>query len=171
MRTRIYWLLPHLESARAAMDDLVQSRIDSRHVHFIARDDCDMSGLPAANVLQTTDVVGSAETGLVIGAAVGGMLGAVAAVSYPGAGEAPQWNLIPLLVAAGALFDAWTSSMIGISAPNRRLRRFAAEIKQGRILLMVDVPTGRVDEIEARLQALHPEARPQGTEPGVLSFL
>jgi hypothetical protein len=76
-----------------------------------------------------------------------------------------------MLVVVGALFDAWTSSMIGISAPNRRLRRFAPQIEQGHILLAVDAPIGRVAEIEARLQALHPEARLQGSEPGTLSFL
>lgn len=171
MRRRVYWLLPDLASARATMDDLLRSRVERRHMHFFGRSDCDLSELHPANVLQTTDVVCSAETGLVIGAAVGGMLGAVAAVSYPGAGEAPHWNLIPMLVVAGALFDAWTSSMIGISAPNRRLRRFAAAIEQGRILLAVDVPAVRVGEIEARLQALHPEARLEWSEPGKPSFL
>ena len=162
MRARVYWLLPDLPSARATMDELLQARVDVRRMHFVAREGCDLSGLHAANVLQTSDVIRSAEAGLVIGAAVGGMLGAVAAVSYPGAGEPPLWSLIPVLVVAGALFDAWTSSMIGISAPNKRLQRFSAQIEQGRILLMVDVPMPRVAEIEARLQALHPmQPRPR----------
>ena len=165
MRRRVYWLLPDLPSARATMDDLMRAGVELRQMHFVAREDCDMSGLHAANVLQTSDVVRSAETGLVIGAAVGGTLGAFAAVSFPGVGEGPQWSLIPVLVIAGALFDAWTSSMIGISAPNKQLQRFAAQIEQGRILLMVDMPTARVEQIEARLQALHPEARLQGIEP------
>lgn len=171
MRTRVYWLLPDLASARATMEDLIGSRIERRHLHFFGRSDCDLSDLHAANVLQTSDVICSAEAGLAVGAAVGGLLGSVAAVSYPGAGEPPQWSLIPLLVLVGALFDAWTSSMIGISAPNRRLRRFAAAIEQGRILLAVDVPAARVAELEARLQALHPEARLAGSEPGKPSFL
>lgn len=170
MRRRIYWLLPDLASARATMDDLLAARVDLRQMHFLARDDCDLSGLHAANVLQTSDVVRSAETGLVVGAAVGGLLGAVAAVTFPAAGGAPQWSLIPVLVLAGALFDAWTSSMIGISAPSKRLQRFAQQIEQGRILMMLDVPLGRVKEIEARLQALHPEARHEGTEPEMAAF-
>lgn len=171
MRGRIYWLLPHLESARSTMDDLVRAGVEPRHLHFVAREDCDLSGLHAAGVLQTSDVICSAEAGLVVGAAFGGILGAVAAVSYPGADAAPHWDLVPMLILAGALVDAWTSSMIGISAPNRRLRRFARDIEQGRILLLVDAPMGRVKEIEARLQALHPEARLQGVEPGLPSYL
>jgi hypothetical protein len=170
MRTRVYWLLPDLASARATMGDLRQAGVELRRMHFVARDDCDLSGLHAANVLQTSDVLRSAETGLVIGAAVGGLLGAVAAFGYPDAGEPPQWSFIPELVIAGALFDVWTSSMIGISAPNKRLQRFAPELEQGRILLMLDVPVGRAEEIQARLQALHPEARRHDIEPELASF-
>src|SRR5512133_1401105 len=162
MRRRIYWLLPDLPSARATMEALLRSSVELRRMHFVGRQDCDLSRLQAASPRQTSDVIGSAESGLVIGAALGGMLGAFVAVSYPGAGEAPQWNLIPVLVVVGALLEAWTSSMIGISAPNRRLQRFAASIEQGCILLVIDLPLERVGEIEARLQALHPEARHQG---------
>lgn len=170
MRRRTYWLLPDVASARATMDDLLLAGVDLRRMHFLARDDCDLSGLHAASVLQTSDVVRSAETGLVVGAAVGGLLGSIVAVAAPGPGEGPQWDWIPLLVAAGALFDAWTSSMIGISAPNKRLERFAAQIAQGRVLLMVDVPMRRAEEIEWRLRTLHPEARPQGAEPEMPAF-
>jgi len=171
MCRRIYWLLPDLPSARATMEDLREAGVELRRMHFMAREDCDMTGLHSANVLQTSDLVGSAESGLVIGAAVGGMVGAVAAVSYPDAGESPQWSLIPALVLAGALFDAWTASMIGISAPNRRLKRFAAEIEHGRILLMLDLPIGLAgNNIEARLRTLHPEAHLEGSEPDMPSF-
>ncbi len=170
MRRRVYWLLPDLASARATMDDLLLAGVDVHQMHFMARDDCDMSGLHAASLLQTTDLVRSAEAGLVIGAALGGMLGVVLATLHPAADGAPQWSLVPMLVTVGALVDAWTASMIGISVPNKELERFAAPIAQGRILLMLDVPVWRVREIEARLQELHPEARRQQGEEGVPAF-
>jgi hypothetical protein len=170
VRRRVYWLLPNLASALTTMDDLLLAGVEARRMHFMARDDCDMTGLHAASVLQTSDVIRSAEAGLVIGAAVGGMLGTVVAAIFPGADGAPQWNLIPVLVVAGALFDAWTSSMIGISAPNKCLERFAAHIAQGRILLMLDVPVRRVAEIETRLRQLHPEVRMEGGEVGSVVF-
>lgn len=170
MHSRIYWLLPDLESARMTMDDLLLARIDARHIHFVAREDVDLTGLHAANVLQTSDVVRSAEMGLIIGAAVGGLLGAVVAVFYPIVGNEPQWGIAGLLAIAGALFGTWTSSMIGISTPSKRLKRFMPEIEQGKILLMVDVPMWHVERIEARLRALHPEARLEGTEPDIPAF-
>nr|WP_222622926.1 DUF1269 domain-containing protein [Ramlibacter cellulosilyticus] len=140
------------------MDDLLLVGVDVHRMHFMGREDCDLSGLHAAGVLQTSDVLRSAEAGLVVGAAVGGMLGALLAGLFPAPDGALQWSLVPTLVIGGALFDAWTSSMIGISVPNRCLERFATHIAQGRILLMLDAPPQRVGEIAARMRQLHPEA-------------
>jgi hypothetical protein len=170
MHRRIYWLLPDLQSAWDTMDDLLLARIEARRIHFVAREDIDMSGLNAANVLQTSDVVRSAEIGLITGASLGGALGAIVAVTYPMFGDKPEWGVIAVLAVAGALFGAWTSSMIGISTPSKRLQRFAAQIEQGQILMMVDVPMWRVDQIEARLRARHPEGHDEGTEPDIPAF-
>jgi hypothetical protein len=170
MQRRIYWLLPDVESAQRTMDDLLLARIPYRRMHFVAREDFDMTGLHAANVLQTSDVVRSAEMGLILGAGVGALLGVIVAIYYPIVGPEPQWGLAAALAVAGALFGTWTSTMIGVSTPSKRLARFAPQIEQGQILLMVDVHMWRVDDIEARLRALHPEAHLEGTEPDIPAF-
>jgi hypothetical protein len=170
MRKRIYWLLPDVESAQRTMDDLLMAFVDVRHMHFVGREDTDMKQLHVANVLQTSDFVRSAQVGLILGAAIGGAVGLLVAVFYPLVGDAPQWGVAGALAVAGALFGAWTSSMIGMSTPSKRLQRFAAEIEKGKILLMVDVNMWRVDEIEARLAKLHPEAQLEGTEPDIPAF-
>jgi hypothetical protein len=170
MSRRIYWLLPNKESAWAAMDDLLLAGIEVRHIHFVAREGSDMSGLNAANVLQTSDVVRSAEMGLIVGAGVGGLLGALVAVHYPIVGDDPQWGIAALLAIAGAVFGTWTSTMIGVSTPSKRLRRFAPQIEEGQILMMVDVPLSRVEAVETRLRARHPEAHLEGTEPDIPAF-
>jgi hypothetical protein len=171
MRKRIYWLLPDLKSARITMDDLLLARIEARHIHFVAREGSDMRGLHAANVLQTSDVVRSAEIGLIVGAGVGGLLGALVAVFYPIVGDETQWGVVaPGLAIFGALFGTWASSMIGISLPSKRLKRFAAQIERGQVLLMVDTSMWRVETIEKRLQELHPEAHLEGTEPDIPAF-
>lgn len=169
MRRRIYWLLPHLASAEATMADLLQAGVEVRHVHFVAREDFDLTGLHQANVLQTSDVLRAAERGLVIGAAFGGLVGALVAEHYPLVGEAPQWSLAPVLTVVGALFGSWSASMIGVSVPNQRLARFTPKIAGGEILLMVDARPSQVAAIEARLRALHPEARFEGEEPDGLA--
>jgi hypothetical protein len=170
MRRRIYWLLPDLASARRTMDDLLLARIAEPHIHFVAREDVDMSGLHAANVLQTSDVLRAAQLGLVIGGVVGTVAGLAVAIFFPIVGDSPQWGVAAVLAVLGGLFGAWAASMIGISTPSHRLERFRPAIEQGQILLMVDVPRSRVAEIEARLQALHPEAHLEGVEPNIPAF-
>ncbi len=170
MRRRIYWLLPDLASARRTMDDLLLARVPESRIHFVAREGSDMTGLHAANLLQTSDLIRSAEAGLCIGGATGAVAGAVLAVYFPIIGDAPQWGLIAVLAIIGAGLGAWSSSMIGISTPSQRLKRFDTAIEQGRILLMVDVGRSRVAQTEARLQALHPEAHLEGLEPNIPAF-
>lgn len=170
MRRRIYWLLPDLASAHRTMDDLLLARIAESHIHFVGREDMDLSGLHAANVLQTSDVVRAAQAGLVVGMLTGAVGGGLIGWWFPIADGASAWGLAGVLAVAGALFGAWASSMIGVATPSQRLARFARAIDAGRILLMIDVPRGRVDEIEARLQALHPEARLEGVEPDIPAF-
>ncbi|HKX44964.1 MAG TPA: DUF1269 domain-containing protein [Burkholderiaceae bacterium] len=170
MRRRIYWLLPDLASARRTMDDLLLARIAEQHLHFVAREGTDMAGLHPANILQTSDVIRAAQSGLIIGGVVGALAGAVAAWFFPIVGSEPQWGMVAVLGFVGALVGAWSSSMIGVSTPSSRLARFTAAIEDGQILLMVDVPRSRVDEIEQRLQALHPEAHLEGVEPDIPAF-
>ena len=139
-------------------------------MHFVAREGADMTGLHPANILQTSDVVRAAQSGLVIGGAVGALVGGIAAWYFPVVGADPQWGLVAVLAIVGALLGAWSSSMIGVSTPSNRLARFEPAIEAGQILLMVDVPRSRVDEIEQRLQALHPEAHLEGVEPNIPAF-
>lgn len=169
MRKRIFWLLPDLASARRTMDDLLLARVENRHIHFVAKDGADMTGLHEANLFQTSDIVHAAEMGLMVGGGVGIVAGVVVAM-FPIVSDTPQWGLVGVLAVLGAVFGAWAASMIGSSAPNSRLRAFETEIESGKLLLMVDVPRGRIEEIEALLQRVHPEARFAGMDPAVPAF-
>ena len=170
MSRRIYWLVPDLASARQVTNDLLLARVTERQIHFVGREGMDLSGLHVANVLQTSDVVRAAQVGLLIGGVTGAAAGVAAAVWFPIVGETPQWGIAAVLAVLGGGFGSWASSMIGISTPSGRLRRFEGAIEQGQILMMVDVPQARVKEIEALLKASHPEARFEGEEPNIPAF-
>lgn len=167
MRKRIYWMVPDLDSARLCMNELLLARIAAPQIHFMGRDGADMSGLKVANLLQTSDLVEAAETGLLVGAGLGAAAGVLAAYSLESGAPA---GLVIALAALGAVLGTWFSSMIGSSTPSRRLKRFEASLASGQYLLMVDVPRGRVSEIEALLAASRPEARFQGQEPNMPVF-
>ncbi|TMS58150.1 DUF1269 domain-containing protein [Imbroritus primus] len=169
MRKRIYWLLPDLASARRTMDDLLLARVSERHIHFLAAEGTDMSGLHEANILQTSDIVRAAQMGLMIGGGVG-ILAGLAAAMFPIIGDTPQWGMVGVLAVLGGLFGAWSASMIGSSARSTRIKRFEDAIARGQILLMVDAAPGQIEEIENMLQRQHPEARFEGMDPAIPAF-
>ena len=101
---------------------------------------------------------------------LGALVGLLVAYFVPIVGDSPQWGIAAVLAIGGGAFGAWSSSMIGISTPSERLKRFEAAIDQGQILLMVDVPRTRVTEIEALLENAHPEAHFEGVDPNIPAF-
>lgn len=169
MRQRIYFLLPDLDTARSILNELLLARIEERHIHYMAKDGISLEGLHEASLLQKSDIAHGAEAGLLIGG-VTGVLAGVMVLLFPLTGMSPQ--LITVLVTAlvGAAFGAWVSSMVACAVPNSRLRAFQKGLDQGKILVMVDVPKGRVGEIHDLIEKRHPEATSGGMEPTIPAF-
>jgi hypothetical protein len=170
MSRRIYWLLPDVESARRTVNDLLVARVPVQHIHAFGREGVNLSGLHPANLFQTTDVIYAAELGLLIGGTIGIVAGLLVAMYYPLGFASMQWGVVGILGVVGALFGAWSSSLIGISVPSHRLKRFEAAVERGEILLMVDVPVLQVKAIEDLLQSSHPEAHLEGEDPDTPVF-
>jgi membrane protein DedA with SNARE-associated domain len=128
-----------------------------------------MDGLHEANILQKSDVVHGAQLGMVLGAVLGVILGGIMVLA--GAAD-DHWQIFTVLGSGimGALFGLWAASMVGSAVPNSRLRRFQQAIDDGKLLLMVDVPKYRVEEIRAMLNAEHPEAEDRGIDPYIPAF-
>ena len=161
MRRRLYFLLPDVESARRTADDLLLARIDDRHMRFLARRGTELDPLHEAGYLDKTDMVHGAAVGLALGAMIGALVG-VMVVAYPPEGTNPQLVSILVGMLVGAPLGGWMASMAGAAVPNSRLRQFQADIDAGRVLMMVDVPLGRVDEVTELVVSRHPEAVPRG---------
>lgn len=169
MRRRLYFMVPDTRSARQIRDELLLARIEDSHLHVMARDDVSLEGLHEASVLQKSDFVHGAETGLAVGGGLGIVAGLVA-VFFPPAGMDLQLVTILLTALIGAAFGAWASSLVASAIPNSRLKAFESAIAAGHILMMVDVPSGRVDEIKKLIAAHHPEAMSSGVEPTIPAF-
>ncbi|HLE67854.1 MAG TPA: DUF1269 domain-containing protein [Burkholderiales bacterium] len=169
MRRRLYFLLPDVESARKTADDLLLARIEDRHMRFLARRGIDLGELHEASYVQKTDLLHGAGIGLGLGGLGGLLLGAII-VSYPPEGTNPQ--LIAVLVAAilGAVLGAWMASMAAAAVPNSRLKQFQEEIEKGKVLAMVDVPYGQIEQVRETVRKRHPEAVPGGQETRFPAF-
>ena len=166
---RIYFLLPDVDIARKVVDELLIARIDERHIHVIAKDGTPMEDLPEALLSQKSDVVPALERGIAIGG-VTGILAGVIAVTFPPIGLALGGGAILATGLAGSSFGAIMSTMIGVSVPSSHLKQFENAVNKGEILMLVDVPKARVDEIEAMVKNHHPDADIEGTEPTIPAF-
>jgi hypothetical protein len=169
LRRRLYFILPDVPSARTMRDEMLLSRIECRHLHFLGRRGTLPPDLPEASVLQKTDIVHGAQLGLVIGAVVGAVAGGLL-VMFPPEGAAPKLIAVLMIALGGGVFGTWASSMVASSVPNSRLKPFEAEIERGKVLMMVDVPMRRVQEIRELVARHHPEALSGGVEPTIPAF-
>ena len=169
MRRRLYFVLPDLGSAIQTANDLLLARVEDRHMHFLAKRGMSLGVLHEANYFQKSDLRHSMQVGFILGGCAGFLVGIYIYMTPP---EGADLQLVTILIATvvGALFGAWAASMIGISTPNTALKRFEAEIGEGRVLLMVDVPKDRVEELQELVHRSHPEASDHGLEPTIPAF-
>jgi hypothetical protein len=169
MKLRMYVTLPDVQSAKRLADDLLLARVEDRHMHFLARRGTDLGELHQASYLQKTDAVHGAFTGLVLGGALGALVG-LGVVYFPPGGQAIPLGAVLIGALVGAGLGAWIASMVGLQVPNSRLKGFEQELEQGKILLMLDAPAARYDELRAIIARGHPEAMDGGTEATVPAF-
>ena len=169
MRRRLYVVLPDLASAIQTANDLLMARVEDRNMHFLGKRGMSLGGLHEASVLQKSDVRHALFLGAGLGA-LGGMLLGVYLKLTPIGDITFDAGTFLLTSLGGTAFGAWTSTLIGLSTPNVALKQYEAEIAAGKILLMVDVPSTRVEEIESLLARRHPEAIGRGVDPSIPAF-
>ncbi len=166
---RLYFMVPNVDTAKTVVDELLLKRVDEHHIHVVAKEGTPMGDLPEANLLQKSDFIPAMERGLAVGG-ITGVLAGIAAVTFPPAGLVLGGGAILGTSLAGAGIGAWISGMIGMDVPNTQIQKFEDAIEKGEVLMMVDIPKTRVEEIEALVQQHHPDADMGGTEPHIPAF-
>jgi len=169
MRRRLYFLVPNLEIATKVVEDLLLARIEERHIHVIAKRGTPLGDLPEASLLQKSDFLPAVERAVALGGATGTLAGLVALALVPGIVVAGGAVLLASAL-SGAGVGAWLGGMVGMNVSNTRLKAFEGAIERGELLILVDVPFAKVDEITERVKKQHPEAELEGTEPTVPPF-
>lgn len=169
MRRRLFFMLPDVAVARAVLNELLVARIEARRIHFLSRRDTLPADLPEASFLQKTDFVHALETGGWVGGIAGAVGGAFVWI-FPPQGLLPELGVVLVGAMLGVVLGAWFASMAGSSVPNSALRAFQRGMESGKVLLMVDVPFRRVDEIYELVASHHPEAEWGGVAPQIPAF-
>ena len=169
MKRRLYFILPNTRLARTVHNELLLARVPENNMHVIADERVDLEGLPRASLWQRSDLAHSLQLGLPVGGLTGIVVGILAVLSdwiSPGY----EAKTIMATVAAGVCVGTWAASMIAVNVPNTRHRAFEADIRQGHVLFIVDIPVQRVEEITELVTRHHPEADMRGIEPNIPVF-
>lgn len=164
MSKRLYFLLPDVESTRALTGELVTTGIDQEQIHILANHFTPLDGLPEASFLQKSDFKTGVEIGVGAGG-VAGLIGGLLAVSFPPAGLVLGGGAILAMSLAGAGAGALVSGLVAQDIPNHELEAFEGAIEEGQLLMIVDVPKVRLDEMLALIRDHHPEVTIATTEP------
>ncbi|MGE5129232.1 MAG: hypothetical protein ACM3IK_06360 [Sphingomonadaceae bacterium] len=166
---RLYFLVPDVQIGKKVVDELLLAHIEWKHIHVLAKRGTPLEDLPEASFWQKSDIIPAMLRGVPMGGATGILCGLVALAIEP-----------HLVVAGGAVLlggalagvgvGTWLGGMVGLNVGNTRLKAFEAAINHGELLVIVDVPRIRVEEITERVKNAHPDAEPEGTEPRVPAF-
>jgi hypothetical protein len=167
---RIYFLVPHIDVAKKIVDELLVARIEERHIHILAKRGTPLGDLPEASFLQKSDFIPAMERGLALGGTVGTLAGLAAVALGPFSLVVAGGGIVLASGLAGAGVGAWLSGMVGLNVGNTRLKSFEEAIERGELLMMIDVPRERVQQITEMVKTHHPEAHPEGTEPTIPAF-
>ncbi|MDB6097275.1 MAG: hypothetical protein JWM09_1553 [Francisellaceae bacterium] len=154
--TQIFHLSPDLESARRAINFLKASGIKEQAIAVITHNKQHLEILDAhaPDALEKSDLLGALQKGSLVGASIG-LLAGLGAVFLP-----PPIDLIVGgrallgLTLFGSGFGAWASSLIGISITKPEIKEYELAIKQGKLLLVVEVPAEELELIQNKLKTL-----------------
>ena len=167
---RLYFVAPDIASAKQVVDELLLARIDERHIHVLAKDGTPLDNLPSASFFHKTDLAHAIEQGLALGGATG-LLAGVVAVTVPPAGLILGGGAVLLATTvAGAGIGAWSASLRALNIPNTQHRQFEEEIEAGKLLMIVDVPKDKVEEVRSRIGETHHEVRDGGVDRTIPHF-
>ncbi len=159
---RLCFLMPEVASAHRVVDDLRRRGIADSHIYVIARAGTELGDLPDASGIAESDFYPQLKRGLAAGAVIG-LIGGLIAMRV--AGIVLGGAAIALFAVIGAGFNGVLAAMAGAAFPNSRLAQFEEAIEAGRVLIMVDVPSGEIAAVEKAIRGLHPEIVIESLEP------
>ncbi|WP_375542483.1 DUF1269 domain-containing protein [Paraburkholderia sp. CNPSo 3272] len=138
-------------------------------MHVMANESVSLDGLPQASLAQRSDLLASLARGAAAGCATG-LLVALIALVWPPEDVRIAGGTVVILILSSAGFGAGVAAMIGVEVRNTRLKRFEEAILRGELLVMIDVPKERVEEIEQMIELHYAYAHGVGADKTIPLF-
>ena len=161
---RIYFLAPDVSHASQLVEFFRDQGINDEQLHLVADESVELGDLPEADALENSDIYPAIKRGTAAGGSAG-LLAGIAAVTT--GGLALGGAAVLGLTAAGAGFGAWVSGMIGAGLSDQEARDNEQAIRQGSVLMMVDLPSEKVDLAREKVRTVCPEAEVREAEVSV----
>jgi hypothetical protein len=159
---RIYFLVPDIGTTHKIVNELRAEGLEDRNMHILAKRDTPLGDLPEAGVTIKTDFIPAVERGAALGGSVGLLAGLI---GLRFAGFAIAGGAVLGILIASATIASIAAGLIGMGQGNTRLKKYEQAIEEGELLLLLDVPKDRIEEISKSIIKHHPEAEFEGMEP------
>lgn len=163
---RLYFLTDSNDSARKLTERLLLERVGEEHIHILANADELPDDLPETTPDENSDFWPALGKGFGIGAVTGLVFATLLALSplLPG-GIADQAPVIALITIFACVVGAFGAAIVGISVPSTLLERFRQELARGRLVVMIDVPSEKVQVVYNTIRQNVPRTQYCGIEP------
>lgn len=138
---RLVLLVPDVDTAKKIVGDLLVEieELDKGDIGIVARPDIELDGLPEAGLSQRTDIRNAMLKGLALGSATG-LLAGLAAATLPFGATIAGRALLLLATLSGATAGTILAGIVGVSVPSEEMQKYEEALKEGKLLLMVDLP-------------------------------
>ncbi len=166
MYRRLYFLVPGRSHALSILRDLSLQGINPEHIHTLADPRTRTDGLPGATTRQKNDTGNKLEKVLWNGNLISFTLAFGSFIFLLMTRNLNGWLLLPTSVMAVNFIAGLKFS----NRPSLHLGEFRDALAHGEILLLVDVPEYRVNDIERSVHRHHPEAAIGGVGWGAEAF-
>ena len=166
MDRRLYFLVPGRVHALSIIEDLSRQGISPARIHTLADKRTRTDGLPQASLRQNNDTGDQLEKILWNGNLISFALAFGCFIFLLITQHLNWWLLLPTSVMAVNFIAGLKFSNL----PSTHLGEFRDALAHGEILLLVDVPENRVNDIERSVHRHHPEAAIGGVGWGTQAF-
>ena len=153
MLRRLFFLFPDELHAQRVVNQLYTLNVPKRRIHAIARN-VELKSLPQATQRQKNGTASRIERFMWRLNLIVFVLAFIALVALIVVGEF-IWAIISLAIMV-ATFIAGEQFVVHV--PNVHLTEFIEALSHGEILLIIDVPSSQVDDIESFMRHKYPEA-------------